>query len=433
VAALVGTPTLASASWSTPVSAAPCSASGAPSLVFPTDAPDQPTGPGALVWSAAAGCSGGAGARVQEIGPADQLLAATVPTTAHATSLQALGVLTAAAAPHGELLIAGLEPDSQDTLFLQGAAGGPFAPQQRPDPSGAPVALATGYLGDLAAVYTAARDGHETLQVAFERHSAYALGAPVSLDTGSGSLGEVTATLDYRSDVLLAWVQRGSVYACRVTNERVAGPIQRLGPAGRLTRIASLLSDDDRAIVMWSTRRGSLTSVYLDQSTPGPLFRPARLLESFSSTSVLPPRLVRLGDEGVVAAWTGYDAGRLVVRSAPIDEHGLLEITTTADPPGDALLASLAAGPFDEVFVLFTDPPGAAERPGWSVDSLLAAHGLVTRPGAVALGTPEVLASDMPVSDVTAAVDPATDRAVAAWIGRADRIRYSAQDAGSEP
>ena len=54
---------------------------------------------------------------------------------------------------------------------------------------------------------------------------------------------------------------------------------QRLGPAGAGTRIAALLSDDNRAIVIWSTERRGATDVYLDQSATGPRFGPAGRIE----------------------------------------------------------------------------------------------------------------------------------------------------------
>ncbi|HYB24043.1 MAG TPA: hypothetical protein VED41_09620, partial [Solirubrobacteraceae bacterium] len=48
--------------WSAPAALSRCPAEAPARVVFPSDSPSHGTGPGAIVWSAAAGCPGGAGA-----------------------------------------------------------------------------------------------------------------------------------------------------------------------------------------------------------------------------------------------------------------------------------------------------------------------------------------------------------------------------------
>jgi hypothetical protein len=195
--------------------------------------------------------------------------------------------------------------------------------------------------------------------------------------------------------------------------------------------VAALLSDDGRAIVMWSTATASRTSVYLDQSGSGVRFGAPRLLESSPAADGLAapagsPQLIRLSSESVMAAWAGVQEGHWVLRAAPIDQNGLRLVSTITATQGDALLGALAPGPRGEAVILWTEPAtGPDGRPEPARQSLLAARGVEVAPGAAHFDPAELIAAPGPVSDPAIAIDPASDLAVAAWLGEGGSIRTS--------
>jgi hypothetical protein len=241
----------------------------------------------------------------------------------------------------------------------------------------------------------------------------------------------MTVTMDFRSDALAAWTANGGVWARALPASGRVLAAQRLGPAGADTRIAALLSDDNRAIVMWSTERGGATDVYFDQSATGPRFAAARRIEHAPGASAPEgsPRLVRLSSESVMCAWTGGEEGRLVVRTAPVDQHGLRSVSTIATPSGASLsLDALAPGPDGEVVALMSEPAGGAgssSLPGEA--ALLASRGTDAAPGRTLFGPVAPVAPPGPVSGATLAVEPGTDRAIAAWRGADGAIEYAVQ------
>jgi hypothetical protein len=241
----------------------------------------------------------------------------------------------------------------------------------------------------------------------------------------------LTLAMDYRSDALAVWAHRGAIYARYLPAKGAAHPIQRLAPVGSHTRIAAVLSDDERAIVAWAEQRGSQTSVYVDRSAFGVRFRAPQPLERFHdphglSSPAGSPSLVRLSSESVMLAWAGSAAGHWVVRTAPVDLNGVQAVSTIAAPGGDALLADLATGPDDDALVLWTEPlPTAAGAPDMERQAIFAARGTEGYPGRTFFGEGEQVAPPGPVSDATVALDPESDRAVAVWQGEAGTIEYS--------
>ena len=237
--------------------------------------------------------------------------------------------------------------------------------------------------------------------------------------------------MDFRSDALVAFAQGGEVYARDLPSSGAHHVLQRLGPAGSHPHILALLSDDNRGIVMWVRQRGATTSIYFDYSAAGVRFGPPRLLESFTDPDRLAPptgglQLIRLSSESVMSAWAGAEDGHWVVRSAPIDQHGLQQISTISNPDGDALLSALQPGPKSEAIALWTQPLRTATgAPNLAQQSLLAARGIDALPGKTIFGQPEEVAPPGPISDATLAIDPDTDRAIAAWRGSGGSIRYS--------
>jgi hypothetical protein len=435
----------AGSAWSSPAVLNPCPAGPAAQVVFPSDSPSHATGAGAIVWSDSSHCPGGEGARVAALGAGDEPLAPSTPRTAAGQPIAPRGALLAAAAPHGQVVIAGTAPSQPaGGLLIQGAAGGPFAALQPLADATAPTALATGYLGDLALAAVPADPqagrAHTSLSVRLERFYAHAFNRDVvARDPGSAPVQALTLAMDYRSEVLAAWTQGGAIYTRLIPNRGPARPPQRLASVGSHAQIAAVLSDDERAIVAWSEQRGSQTSVYVDRSATGVRFRTPQLLGRFTdpdglSAPAASPSLVRLSSETVMLAWAGSESGHWVVRAASVDLNGVGAVSTIAAPGVDALLAHLAPGPADDALLLWTEPlPTAAGPPDLARQAIFAARGYDAYQARAVFGQPEQVATPAPVSDPTVAFDPASDRAVAVWRGEAAAVEYAIRAAGDAP
>jgi hypothetical protein len=441
------------APWSAPVTLNPCPAGEAAQVVFPSDRPNHATGAGAIVWGDSAHCPDGEGARVAVLDAQDEPLTPATPRTAAGQPLAPVGTLVASGAPHGQILIAGSAPGAaQGALVIQGSAAGPFAALEPAGGASAPIALATGYLGDIALASppaanrpeagaggagtsgsgTAGSGTSEALAMHVERFFAHSFVRNISARTlTTAPMRALTLAMDFRSEVLAVWQQGAAIYARLVPNRGAARSIQRLASVGSHVQIAAVLSDDERGIVAWSEQRGEETSVYIDRSAPGVRFTTPQLLGRFSDPDGLPapaasPALVRLSSESVMLAWAGAAAGRWVVHTASIDLNGVGDAGTIAAPGTDALLAHLAAGPDGDAIVLWTEPsPTAAGPPDIARQAIFAARGFDDSAAHGMLGAPEQVAPPAPVSDATVAIDPDSDRAIAVWRGEADAVEYS--------
>jgi len=422
--------------WSAPAALSRCPAEPPALVVFPSDSPSHATGPGAVVWSASSSCAGGAGARVAAIGAGEVPGASLLPRTSAGLAVVPRAPLMAGGAPHGQIVIGGVSAHgSAEALLVQGSAGGPFATLAPAGGAGAPMALATAYLGDVALADAPAGGGRAgaQLRVQVERFFATRFGAGAVVDAGrAGPVQAVAATMDYRSEVLAVWTQGGAIYARLVPAAGAPGAVQRLASAGADTHLTALLSDDRRGIVAWSEERGGATDVYIDRSAVGVRFGQPQLLERFSAPDGLAapaasPTLVRLSAESVMLAWAGASAGHWVVRMAPVELSGVGEVSTIAPIGADALLADLAPGPLDDALVLWTEPsPDATGAPDMARQAIYAAHGFNLYPPARSVfGETELVAPPGPVSDATVAFDPDTDDALAVWQGEAGAIEYA--------
>jgi len=422
------------AGWSQPATLGGCAGNEAPWTVFPSDRPDHATGAGAIVWSSGRRCPGGARVLVAAVGPADRPAAATPLHTASGRRIALRGPLAVAGGPYGQIVVAGFAPTGPaQGAFTQGTAGRWFTPAALTTRPATPTALASAYLGDVALGSaidgTRARTG---ISLRVERHhaSGFAVRGPLS-GAGAGRVQSLRVALDYRSDALLVWWQRGALYARELPASGSAHAPERLASSGPDVRIAAVISDDDRAVVAWAATRGSETSVYLDSSVPGVRFHRPRLLERFSDPGGLrspsaSPSLVRLSSEGVLLAWAGAEAGRWVVRTAPVDLDGVRRVSTIPTPGAEALLAALAPGPGGEALALWTEPQltpqGGAEL---SRQAIFAARGVDAYPGMSIFGAPQQVAAPGPNSDPTVAFDPDSDRALAVWRGAGGAIEYA--------
>jgi hypothetical protein len=418
--------------WSSPAVVSPCPAAGSPRVLFPQDKPNEPTGPGAIAWTPAGACAGGAGARVDQVLPGQAPGAPERPLSGTGAPLAPVGPLAAASAPHGQVLLAGGDPHQPSrALIVQGRAGGAFKVLLDGGRPPAPESISTAYLGDVAFA-TPAPSGAATVSV--ERWFANTLDpvfpAPRT-PRASGRPIDLTVAMDFRSDALLAWVQDGSVLVRDLPAKGPPRAPQRLGQAGSEPHVAALLSDDNRGMVMWSGRHRSSTATYLDYSATGPRFgRPNLLERDADPAGVVPPAssplLIRLSSESVMTAWAGVEGTDWVIRTAPIDQRGLQTVSTIAAPSGDALLSALAPGPRGEAVALFTEPEaGSSGAPSRISQTLWAARGIDVAPGRTSFAQPEQVAPAGAIADASVAVEPGSDRALAAWRGPGGQIVYS--------
>ncbi len=427
--------------WSAPAALSSCAAAPAAQVIFPSDSPRHATGRGAVIWSAAAGCPGGEGARVSRIGRGALPATSAIPRTAAGRPIGLDAPLVASAAPHGQLVIGGSAPGAPaEGLLIQGAAGGPFSTLAPSHGAAPPMALTSAYLGDVAlAAPPASTAGSTGVRVHVERFFSHRFVRDAAASSGAGSPRALTLAMDYRSDALTVWVQDGAIYAREEPASGTRHPIQRLARAVASTHLTALLSDDSRAIVAWAEQRGSETSVYVDRSATGVRFGAPRLLERFHNPDSLPspaasPTLVRLSSESVMLAWAGAAHGHWVVRTAPVDLNGVRARSTIAPVGADALLSSLASGPNGEALVLWTEPLlTAAGPPDTRRQAIFAARGIDTLPGRAVFGKPEQVAPPGPVSDATVALDPASGNALAVWQGEHASIEYSIRSAAPRP
>jgi hypothetical protein len=405
--------------WSAPATLSACAAGTPARVVFPSDSPTHATGPGVLVWADAPGCSGGARTREAAIGPGD------IP--GRAATLAVRGAI-AAAAPHGRVIVAGTSSSGRGPALVEGVAGGPLVPLGVGAGSEAPLALTTAYLGDVA--FGASVAGGGGLHARIERYFARTFGPWMTVE-GGGAVTDPALALDYRTDLLAAWKEQGSIYARDLPASGSAQPRQRLAAAPGSVRIAALRSDDNRGIVVWSEQRGGETRVYLDQSSAGVRFGRPQLLERFRNPRGTPapaasPQLVRLRSESVMIAWAGASEGHWAVRAAPIDQLGLQRVGTISRPGSDALLAALAPGPDGGALALWTEPqPGADGVPDAHRAAITAARGIDTYPGLAAFGAPEQVAPPGPNGAPSVAIDPRSDRALAVWREAGGALRFS--------
>jgi hypothetical protein len=411
------------APWSAPARVEACPALDGAQVLFPSDKPEQPTGPGALAWQASAACAGGEGPRISRIGANDVPGTPTAPVAAPGRTSAPAGALLASTAPHGQILLAGAAGGTP----IQGLAGSPFSGLG--SLTGRPVlAIANAYLDDVA-LATAPPTGGVELDV--ERWYGHGVDRSATISKSSPKdVRGLTLAMDFRSDALAVWTQSGSILAHDMPASGSTQQIQHLGAAASHLQIAALLSDDNRGIAAWSEESGGVVSVYLDRSAPGVRFHTPSLLERFPQPDGLAPppaspRLIRLSSESVMVAWAGASEGHWVVRTAAIDLLGVGAPNTIAAPATDALLADLVPGPDDDALVLWTQPQPLPTGPGPTEQSIFAARGFDAYPRRTEFGTPEQVAPTGPDRDTTVAFDPHGDGAIALWRGANDALEYA--------
>ncbi len=417
--------------WSAPAALSACAAAGGARVLFPSESPTDRTGPGAIVWSAAPRCPGGAGARVSVLGRGEMPGRSTLPRSTAGAVIAPYGALEASAAPRGQIVIAGSRPaNPSELLLIQGAAGGPFSVLPEVASASSPASITRAYLGDVALESTPT-SGSGGLRVQRERFFAQNFAAPVTASPG-GTPSDPTVALDFRTDTLATWIQGSSLYARYLPTKGYPRAIQRLATVAPGTQVSSLLSDDGHGIVAWTETRGPRVSVHLDISGAGVGFGAQKVLESFDAPDArrppTAPLLLRLRSEAVMIAWTGASAGHWVLRSAPVELGGLGTVDTYAPGGQDAMLQALAAGPDGEALMLWDQSQGPA-----AASAIYAARGFQALHRRVVFETPELIQGPATNSLATVAIDPSGDDAVAAWRGAHGAIEYSIRAAAAAP
>ena len=419
----------AAGAWSAPASLSACASVGGAQVVFPSASPTVRTGPGAIVWSAGPPCPGGAGARVAVLGRGEVPGASLLPRTAAGAPIAPRGAIQAGGSPRGQIVIAGARPSAPSNLLLvQGGAPGPFAIMPEVSAASAPVSLARAYLGDVAIGSTP--PGGSGLRVQRERFFAQSFAAP--LIAAGVPVSNPTLALDFRTDMLAAWVHGSGLYARYLPTRGYPRAVQRLATVAPGTRPVALLSDDGRGMVAWSERRAARVSVHLDISGAGVSFGAPMLLERFTVPDSLPaaasPLLIRLRSESVMIAWNGASAGHWVLRSAPVELGGLGTVDTVAPASRDALLQALVPGPDGEALMLWSQSGGSG-----AASSLYASRGFQARPRRVDFAEAELVAPAGVITQPTVAIDPSGDDALAAWRDGRGEIEYSIRSRTAAP
>ncbi len=351
------------------------------------------------------------------------------------------GQLAVAAGAEGEVVSAGA-----GTEVLQGSAthalGSPAVVA-----AGLPSVLARAYLGDVAI----ATVGPGQIDVRVERWDQRGFHPRRVVPVGPGPVTALAVTMDYRSDLLLAWEQSGSIFARVLRARGGAQPTQLLGSSAPEPQLQASLSDNNHGMVAWSSTApaGSggastpVTSTYIDISAAGVRFGAPATVATYADPAEVGKSagslaLVRLADENVQMAWTTAEYGHYVVRSSAAVYASSSVTTLLSNPDEDAVLADLAAGPANEAIALWTNgprqassfqsvpsqplpstpwesttPPAAPPEPTQS--ELWEARTSVAPRDRVVLTPPEVVAPAGPIADPTLAIDPRNDDAVAAW------------------
>jgi hypothetical protein len=420
----------ASASWTEGTLATSCAAQPDPLVVFPAAGPASASGPGAILWSGGAcgSAAGGPGVELATVGSGDAL----GPAHAPAGPVVAGGLADAVAGTTaGQVLAASSAASARCAAtpradLIEGRADGRFATPAAPAGLTGPIAMATAYLGDVAvaSVRPAVRgapcsSGGGGIELRIQRHFAARLASPVVISRHPGAVSAIAVALDYRSDALVAWEQGGSIYARLLRRSGRLDPLQRLGPSQAGPQIQALVSDDNRAIVAWSSAAAGVSRVFVDISGGFERFTaPAVALDRSAEPPGPGPgagslRLVRLSTEGVLLAWTSVQDGRYVVRVAPVRLAGVQAPVTVSDAAGDAVLSDLARGPRGDAVLVWTVSQRTSGAVDPSVQEVSAASW--TPAGMAAPAPSQVLVAAGPHTRPRAAFDPTTDAVLVVW------------------
>ena len=264
--------------------------------------------------------------------------------------------------------------------------------------------------------------GTHAISVRVQRWFGGGFQRALSIPIGAGAVSSLTVTLDYRSDVLVAWQQNGSIYAHMLRASGLPQKTQHVGASGPEPLLRALVSDNNHGMLAWSSTEGSgasaRTRIELAFSAAGVRFFAPTPLAEFADplgSGRMPESLalVRLSTENVLLAWTAREAGRYVVRAAPALFAATRPSALLSGSAEDAVLEDLATGPEGEAVALWR-PFGSSAQFSQHAQ-LWSARVLIDRGDRPVASAARIIASTGAVADASVAVDPATDAALAAW------------------
>jgi hypothetical protein len=317
----------------------------------------------------------------------DSVLAALIPTVAHARPMVARGPI-----------------------------GGPLGGAQAIGQPGQTIrALVANPRGEVAALLESCAGGgggcaahHVFVAV---RPSGHGFGKPVELAGRANGMLPGLA-IGPTGDVLVAWAAGGFTSShlfarIRLASRRV-GPVQTLGAALTEGTISPVLGAGDRAIVAWATAAygldgaGTPATFRVAIAGRGGRFASARTLDRWNVPNTYTPAPIAVASTGVgtgLIAWQGHTATGFDVDVARVD--GLQVSSPELSPPGDdAMLEGLATSSAGAAIVL------------WSQDGSLDAG--TAMPGEPLAG-PELVAANAGLYGASVAFDPLTARPLVAW------------------
>lgn len=423
------------ATWSEPATLRSCAPARDPQVVFPASDPAKRSGRGAILWLGSPPGCGVAGTVTLDSATLHTSDQPSVARTAFAGRLLA-APLAATGTTAGQIVA--VVGGASGTVLAEGSAGAGLRAVAALGATSS-VATAAGYIGDADVVSVTKLGGHQVIALRAQRHYARSFAAPVTMLEGPAPISSLTVALDFRADSIVVWVQGGEVRAQWVSNGGSPSPPQTLGPAGYATQIAAVLSDDNRAFVLWTDQpppgSSAATTIYLDHSAVNVAFS---ALPRAIATLVQPPAqrlgpgavgLVRVTpSEGVLAAWPIIADGDYAIQAAGLTSSKVLPPATISQIGADLRLAALATGPRNDVIAVLERAPRAATGFDPAAQAILAARTVPGGPGGVAFEPPALLAPEGPNSAPAVAFDPDSDRALVAWqtvVGGQDQIAYA--------
>jgi hypothetical protein len=421
--------------WTAAATLATCGAATAPKVVFPYKLPTRRVRDGAIVWlGLSPSCTdigtGQTSVDIAAIASDDQPGPPLAFSGGAAAGVGLVGPLVTASTARGKVVvIAGSSAvaalGGPEAVFGAGYATGAFDSLTATGGPADLVATADGYIGDadIASVLKTS-SGEHVIALRAERHHAYAFAAPYILPAGRAPVTALALGMDYRADTIVVWAQGGDVWARWVSQDGVPAPRQRLGTSGYAPQISAVLSDDNRAFVVWTDEpplgTSGLTRVYLAHSAAGPIFHGASVLTSFTEPADvrLTPgsvALERLSGEGVALAWPAMVGGYYVVDASGVSPQQLASPSVLSEPSADLRLGAIATGPTNDLVVLAEVAPRLAS--GWNAaqQQILATRSNEASSPGLGFGPLVPLTTAGTNSVPSVAVDPDTDTAVAAW------------------
>lgn len=416
-------------SWSPATALRTCGAATTPRVVFPESAPDARSGPGAIVWLGTA-CPSGPATLDAAVLSADS---PRPPASLTTTPLDRFAAL--AGTTHGQLVaVAGAVGRP---VLGEGRATRGFATLKPLRGHDSLIATQTGVLGDVDVATVRRTATGYAIEIRAQRHYQHHFGRTVAIRAGPAAPSALAIGMDYRANRLIVWDERGELYARYITNKNHVKARQTLGPAGYAPRLATVLSDDDRAFVIWTNEppRGTAGSakVLLAHSAIGPRFHGYRTLASFPESATL--RLgagavgaERLSGEGVALLWpTLTQSGNLALDAAAAVSNGKVRAPNVVSLAGeDVRLGAVATGPDNELVALVEVAPRTGAGFDANHQAIYAIRSNVVRdPGGLGFGALTELAPPGPNSAPAVAIDPANDHALAAWQTGSASIEWS--------